>query len=192
MSGIQPDSIAFDIDGVVADTMSLFLEIARDRFRITGISKEDITTYMLAECLPIPETVIDAIVEELLDMSHWAPLKPIQGSVAVLSRMAEAGAGLTFVTARPDGRLIGEWLRAHIPVAPERIKVFATGSFSAKTEVLLSAGKSWFVEDRLETCFALNEAGIRPIVFRQPWNRSPHPFLEVGSWEELSECVKRP
>jgi hypothetical protein len=34
---INPASLAFDIDGLVADTMSLFLEIVRDVHNISGI-----------------------------------------------------------------------------------------------------------------------------------------------------------
>jgi hypothetical protein len=34
---IDPGTLAFDIDGVVADTMTLFLEIARDEFNINSI-----------------------------------------------------------------------------------------------------------------------------------------------------------
>lgn len=192
MSEIEPDSLAFDIDGVVADTMSLFLEIARDRFRITGIEKEHITTYMLEDCLDLPQAVIDAVIEELLEMNHWAPLKPMPGAVNTLSMLAGLGASLTFVTARPDGAAIRQWLCETLPVEPGGITVFATGSFDAKKEILLSQGKKWFVEDRLETCFHLMEAGIKPVVFRQPWNRRPHPFLEIGSWEELSACIRRP
>lgn len=192
MSKIEPHGLAFDIDGVVADTMSLFLEIARDRFRITGIEKDQITTYMLEDCLNLPQAVIDAVIEELLEMNHWAPLKPMPGAVQTLSMLDGMGAPLTFVTARPDSAAIRVWLCETLPVAPENIRVVATGSFDAKKEILLDAGINWFVEDRLETCFHLNEAGIRPVVFRQPWNRRPHPFLEVGSWEELSSCIRRP
>jgi len=32
----------------------------------------------------------------------------------------------------------------------------------------------------------LSQAGITPIVFAQPWNRYPHPFREVSSWDELA------
>ena len=38
---IHPASVAFDIDGVIADTMTLFLDIARDVFHINGIRYED-------------------------------------------------------------------------------------------------------------------------------------------------------
>jgi len=41
---IHPASVAFDIDGVIDDTMTLFLDIARDVFHINGIRYEDSTT----------------------------------------------------------------------------------------------------------------------------------------------------
>lgn len=41
---INPVSVAFDIDGVIADAMTLFLDIARDVFHINGIRYEDNAT----------------------------------------------------------------------------------------------------------------------------------------------------
>ena len=38
---INPSSVAFDIDGVIADTMTLFFDISRDVFHINGIRYED-------------------------------------------------------------------------------------------------------------------------------------------------------
>jgi len=46
---INPASVAFDIDGVIADTMTLFLDIARDVFHINGIRYEDILSYNLID-----------------------------------------------------------------------------------------------------------------------------------------------
>lgn len=43
-SMINPVSVAFDIDGVIADAMTLFLDIARDIFHINGIRYEDNAT----------------------------------------------------------------------------------------------------------------------------------------------------
>jgi hypothetical protein len=50
---IDPASVAFDFDGVVADTMSLFLNIASVEYNINGIGYDDITSYNLEECLSI-------------------------------------------------------------------------------------------------------------------------------------------
>lgn len=38
---INPASVAFDIDGAIADTMTLFLDIAGDVFHISGIRYKD-------------------------------------------------------------------------------------------------------------------------------------------------------
>ena len=58
---IDPAAVAFDVDGVIADTMALFIDIARDEYAINGIRYEDITCYMLEECLDIEPDIINAI-----------------------------------------------------------------------------------------------------------------------------------
>lgn len=50
-------------------------------------------------------------------------------------------------------------------------------------------GINSFVEDRLDTCYLLQDAGIRPILFKQPWNRESHPFVEIRGWEELEGLI---
>ena len=48
----------------------------------------------------------------------------------------------------------------------------------------------YFVDDRLDTCTLLNEHGITPIVFDQPWNREEeHPFTVVHTWEDLNRMI---
>jgi hypothetical protein len=73
-----------------------------------------------------------------------------------------------------------------------RAKIVATGSFEAKSDVLLANDIKWFVEDRLETCHLLKAAGIEPVVFRQPWNREPHDYLQVESWQQLEQWIAFP
>ena len=53
MGSIAPESIAFDIDGVIADTMTLFLDIAREEFAVEGVRYEDIRCDNLADCIDI-------------------------------------------------------------------------------------------------------------------------------------------
>ena len=69
------------------------------------------------------------------------------------------------------------------------MEVITTGSFDAKADVLNQKKMTFFVEDRLETCYMLQQAGITPILFKQPWNRKEHPFIEVGSWKELEALM---
>lgn len=186
---IDPASVAFDIDGVVADTMTLFLDIARDEYNIDGIRYEDITSYALEECLDIDPVTIGDIIAKILDGTHAAPLKPIDGASEVLTRFGKKFNPILFVTARPVLGDIQEWILNALPFGPTAIEIVATGSFGGKADVLLGKGISYFVEDRLETCFLLGKAGITPVLFKQPWNRASHPFQEVGTWNELESLI---
>jgi hypothetical protein len=76
-----------------------------------------------------------------------------------------------------------------LPFESAEVDITATGSFEAKADVLQGQGRRFFVEDRLETCFLLEAAGITPILFKQPWNRQDHPFIEVDSWPALEERI---
>jgi len=187
---IKPGSIAFDIDGVVADTMSLFLEIGRDDYGIQHIGYDDITSYNLDECLDMDPDIIGEIVVKITDGNYPQPLKPIQGAMETLGKIGERAGSLTFVTARPHLGPVGDWMREWIPaVSRDSMDIIATGSFNNKADVLLSKGKSFFVEDRLETCFLLKEAGIEPILFKQPWNRRKNSFISVNFWNELEDLI---
>ena len=62
---INPASVAFDFDGVVADTMSLFLEIVRDVYGINSIRYEDITCYDLIECTDLKPEIIDSVYDRV-------------------------------------------------------------------------------------------------------------------------------
>ena len=187
---IDPSSLAFDIDGVLADTMTLFLDIAREEYKIRDVKYEDITCYILEECVDIDPVLIETILTRIMNGTHKASLKPMPGARNVLTRLGRLHTPILFVTARPYGEPIYEWIQSVLPLDPDSIEVVATGSFDAKVDVLSSRHISYFVEDRLETCYPLFEAGVTPIIFKQPWNRKRHPFVEVGTWKELESLIK--
>lgn len=187
---IDPTAVAFDIDSVVADTMKLFIAIVHDEFGIDGLRYTDITSYNLVECLDLEEAVIDAAIRRILDGDHAAPLEPLTGAPEVLTRLGRRHRPLLFVSARPHLGAVYEWLCDHLPaLGGAAIEAVATGSYEAKADVLKQRKVSFFVEDRLETCFQLESVGITPILFRQPWNRRPHPFVEVADWNELEALI---
>lgn len=181
--------MAFDIDGVFADTMRLFVKIVREEFQYTDLRYEDITSYALDDCLDIAPEALYGAITQILQGSHREPLLPMEGAPEVISRMSRTCGPVLFVTARPDKDFIEPWITGVLPPGGNGVRVVATGDFDAKLDVLLDHGKTVFVEDRIETCFALGKAGITPIVYRQPWNRRPHPFLEVETWSELAELM---
>ena len=187
---IDPATIAFDVDGVIADTMALFLEIARDEFDVHGVRYEDITCYNVADCLDMDPEVVDRILLRILDGSYTHTLRPLPGASGVLGKLARRVDSLLLVTARPQIGPVDGWVRTLLSDDAAAVEIVATGTFEAKTAVLLGRGVTHFVEDRLETCLDLAEAGIHPVLFAQPWNRRPHPFIEVSSWQELDALIQ--
>ncbi len=192
LTGIDPAVVAFDIDGVVADTMGLFLDIAAADYQITHVRYEDISCYYLEECVDMDSAVIDAIVKRLLEGNYRQPLKPLEGASEVLRCMAKTNDRVLFVTARPHPGPLTHWFGQALQMPPDSVDIVATGSSRDKAEVLLQRGIAYFVEDRLDTCFALEKIGVTPIVFKQPWNRAAHPFTEVGSWAEIGRLLALP
>jgi hypothetical protein len=97
---------------------------------------------------------------------------------------------LIFITARPYLGPIRNWINQTLRLDPATFEVIATGSHEAKAGILQQRNISYFVEDRLDTCFLLQDAAVQPILYRQPWNREQHPFVEVGSWDELQALIE--
>lgn len=189
---IDPARLAFDIDGVIADTMHLFLDILADHYDVHTVGYEDLTAYRLDACLDLDPAVIDGAVARILDGRYRADLKPISGALPVLKRIGETTGRILMVTARPEPELIQNWLQPLLDGQHHQAQIIATGAFEAKTEVLLGYDVRWFVEDRLETCHLLNAAGIEPIVFRQPWNQRDHDYLVARTWSELEQWIDFP
>jgi uncharacterized HAD superfamily protein len=182
---------AFDIDGVVTDTMGSFIRVAREEFGVEGIKKEDITSYWLETCLPLPDDIIDAVISRILDDPFGTGLAFNPGARGTLEWIAERSR-LLFVTARPSGEVIGRWLETTLAgVDSDRIKVIATGNHGAKFDVLQEEGISFFVEDHLETCQGLSARGICGIVFDQPWNRHGEACMRIESWDVLRNFLEQ-
>ena len=186
---IDPCRLAFDIDGVVADTMSLFLDIGRQEYGLLDVGYEDITDWDLAENLNISAKIVEEIIARILEGDYRTPLRAIDGAAGVLSRIGRHCGSLLMVTARPHPGPIDRWMREQLDLEPNSIDIVCTGSFEAKIDVLREHKMTHFIEDRLDTCFIIDEAGLVPILYKQPWNREQHPFVEVGSWHELDALI---
>ena len=190
-SRIRPSELAFDVDGVVADTMAVFVDLARERHGLTYLTKDHLRLYDLHQCLDVEREVIDELICLTLDDEHTLQIPPMAGAIEVLTELANHGP-LRFVTARIWPESIIEWLRNTLSqVAHDDIQVVATGAPEAKLEILHGLGVRYFVEDRLETCRLLARDGIHPLLFDQPWNRTTAAaeFVRIGSWSELREWV---
>jgi uncharacterized protein len=186
---ISPRKLAFDIDGVFADTFRIFVETARNQYDIK-VDYEDITEYDFRKVVDIDDETSRLIIQEILDDPIRMGIRPIKGAIDVITRLSLLGP-ILFVTARPGKTAILEWLLQQLKdVDRGLIRLEATGTHQEKIPVLLENGIRYFVEDRLDTCYLLASASVTPIVFEQPWNRKPHPFQAVRTWEELSDMIE--
>lgn len=186
---ILPCDLAFDVDGVFADSFRLFAETVRTDYGIF-IEYEAITEYEFWKAMNIDEEICQEIVRKILDFPLEIGIQPINGAVEVLTRLLDVGP-LLFVTARPDGNAILKWIQMNLGLADtDCICVESTGAADEKLPVLLKHGVKYFVEDRLETCYILDQTPVTPIVFEQPWNKRPHPFRTVRSWDEISAMIE--
>jgi uncharacterized HAD superfamily protein len=182
---IQPTSVAFDIDGVVADTMEVFVKLARERYGLKDFRKEHLYCYDLYECVPMSPRIIDDLICLTLDDENTLRVPPIAGAPEVLTELAQC-TPLRFVTARVWPESIIQWLYLTLPNVPKQsIQVIATGDPGKKLKILQELEVSTFVEDRAETCRMLSQDGIQPLLFDQPWNREIHDFPRVESWSDL-------
>jgi hypothetical protein len=185
---IDPRKLAFDIDGVIANTMQLFIDIAKDVYGINTVRYESITRYDLNTCLDIGAGIISDIVQRITEGNYPCCLEPISGAKRVLNRLRIFGP-ILLVTARPKLGPIKAWVDQVLGANPGEFEVIATGSFEAKPDVLLQKDVAFFVDDRLDTCFLLQQHDIAPLVYVQPWNRQNHPFLEVDGWRQLEMLI---
>ncbi len=186
---IDPRKIAFDIDGVIADTMGLFIDILHEHYNVHTVHYEDITDYQLEDCLDLDPEVMAGAVDRIMDGNYRPILKPMDGAGRVLRRIGGSAGRILLITARHYAGPMGPWIEELLDGHRENSEIVATGAFDAKIDVLMQNGIDWFMEDRLETCHLLQEAGIAPIVFNQPWNSRPHDYLSVDSWAQLEQWI---
>jgi hypothetical protein len=186
---IRPSELAFDIDGVIADTFRVFVKTARESYGVE-IEYEDITEYDFRKVIDIDDETSNAIIEQILEDPVGIGIAPVQGAAEVLRRLSCFGP-LCLVTARTNREAIMEWVRQALQIENgDHLRLEATGTHEDKLPVLLRHNIRYFVEDRLETCYLIQQSPVTPIVFDQPWNRKDHPFLSVGSWDEIHDMVE--
>jgi hypothetical protein len=189
MMEILAHEIAFDFDGVVADTFRLFVQMAKRDYDV-DIDYESIKEYDFLRIIKMDQDHVAQLFSTLTYYPHELDLEPNAGAADVLTRIAETAPPISVVTARPISGPVERWFEKNIPrIRPDSIRISATSESTAKLEILKQHGTRFFVEDRLDTCHLIAAQGITPIVFDQPWNREAHPYTVVKCWDEIDSLI---
>jgi len=183
---IRPGTIGFDFDGVVADIGEAFIRLACQKHGYCSVRLDDISSFQVEHCIDIPRAVVESIFEDILRDSLATGLKPISGAIETLGRLGEI-AGVTIITARPELEPVLDWFDYFCPPpVRDKITVIATGDHDNKESFIRQCGLHHFIDDRVITCQQLAEAGLQPIVYRQPWNYRQHNLPTVSDWHEIA------
>ena len=189
MLTIPPDQIGFDFDGVIADIGETFIRLACTDHGYCALELDSIKTFQVEECLDIPYEIVVRIFEDILQDSIKTGLKPIDGAVETLDQLSRRSS-VTIITARPDIDPVRNWLDLYCgSEISDKITLITSGHHDDKERYIRQHNLSYFVDDRLNTCVQLSEAGLTPVVFSQPWNRGRHGLVSVESWQEISDLL---
>lgn len=184
--GFTAEKLAFDFDGVIADTAEAFLRLACHSHGYCNYTKEDITNFELENCIDIPGDLVVEIFTDILTDSIKTSLQPMPGAMSVLHSLASTR-DVLIITARPLDQPVHDWFALHGSAElVQRVKVIATGDHDDKMRHLQEHGISFFIDDRAATCKELASHGVHPIVFTQPWNANRHSFPTVSSWRDIA------
>jgi hypothetical protein len=172
--------------------MEAFIRIARDDYGITTILPEQITDFMVEDCLDLSPYIIEEIFDRLLNNPVDAGLKPMAHCVEVLTELSRVAA-LTFITARPAKDPVAHWLEKNFGAEIfAKTRLIATGEHDTKGFYIKELGLKYFVDDRAQTCMDLALDNIVPIVYSQPWNRGRHNLASVDNWPAIRQLCQSP
>lgn len=187
---IRPEQIGFDFDGVIADIGEAFLRIACNEHNYCTLRLEDITSFQVETCTKIPGTIVQSIFTDILNDSLATGLQPIPGALDTLTMLAQRS-NITIITARSLANPVLDWLDNYLPSsACTKITLIAMSDHDKKVRFIKEQNLQFFVDDRAETCDQVAEAGLTPILYQQPWNRSWNGHTTVGSWLEIEDFIE--
>ncbi len=197
--------IGVDLDDVIAVCAVPYLRKFAQEFKVDLPDETEIGWHLLQHMDVTPEER-DRFRVRIYDGTFFSELDIYQDCPAVLEQLVAAGHELYFVTARAERRRVitETWLRekgildyakaVHLRPMGEfrpnpRGRYDAEGSAEYKTRLALEMRLDAFCEDDVVIARALAEAGIRVLLFDQPWNRElEHPLVtRVSGWTDAAK-----
>lgn len=187
--------IAFDVDGVLADSIHGFDRWAARRFGVETAALGPFDDYENPEGRwPEPHRLaLGRLYHEVYhDGAHgvYGASEPIEGALDAVTRLHRAGIAAGYVTRRRSalGALTRAWLTRHgFPELPLR---HADGD-TPKAPLVRSIGATLMVEDSPSEALAIAADGVRVLLRHEPYNAAIEAanVTRCRGWDEIEACA---
>jgi len=188
--------IAFDVDGVLADSIHGFDRWAARRFGVATASLGPFDDYENPESRwPEPHRLeLERLYHEVYhDGAHgvYDASEPVDGALDAVTRLQRAGLAAGYVTRRRSalGVLTRAWLTRHgFPDLPLRHADGAT----PKAPLVRSIGATVMVEDSPTEALAIAADGVHVLLRHEPYNASVAAanVTRCRDWGEIEACAR--
>lgn len=178
--------IGIDLDDVVADSGVAMIEMHNKKHG-THFKKNDFRGYFFEETWGITREERNKEVDEFFATDQLKKISPMAGSLKAIEMLKTLGHELYIVTGRGDKDVEQTelWIEGHFP------RVFADVHYATsrkKSEICKEVGVEVLIDDNPDIALDCANAGIRVLIFDQPWNRRlefPKNVERVYSWDEV-------
>ena len=178
--------IGIDIDGVIADFVSSFRVLIKEKFDLE-FGYEDIREHDLYKMLGISEKEALELIISTFDYDLNTQLDAVE-SIRKLSSTHE----IVLVTARPEKteEITKKWLKAK-GIEYDKLIIVTEGNKHLLTE---KEGFDVIIDDHLKEIVRWIEKVPLVLVYNQPWNKSlniKNNFERVYSWKGILERLDK-
>ena len=186
--------IALDLDGVVCNTIPLFVKKMNEK---TGIEKrvDDIWHYNLSKVYRCGSKTF----QNILNSFNYKDVNPMSGSIRVIRELREKGFEIYFMTSRADS-VNNLFSRYRIKKETrEWIDIFFLGKdyekiVFSKDKVLYAVKNNIkiIVDDNMKTAIEGMNGGLITLLFDYPYNRKLNEkgVIRVYNWNDIKNIFK--
>lgn len=185
--------VAIDIDDTLLEHFRVLMDWYNSRYgthlTLTDYHSDDVSAWGVRRGE-------DAIrrVHQFFDSPEHIAAEPFPDAQRALAEIAR-NHDLVIVTARDtiQEEFTHTWLERHFSGLYREVHFTATysleGKSRSKLDVCQKIGVDYIIDDKLDTCMEMHQAGITAILFgNYPWNQTnllPEGMMRCGNWDEV-------
>jgi len=179
-------SIAFDVDNVLADTLTVWVSKVNKKHRL-GLTLEDIRSHKNPGLGYLEPWQTYSMLDRVWDEWETIPLSDIN-TLKVLDQLSKIDLSIDIATSRPERSLpnVKKWLELHnIPYDT----FYGLGPRKSKKDIK----SDYLVDDAPEHIRDFAKTGRTAIVYTKPWNLriNGNNIVRVSNFDEIQDVVEK-